>query len=270
MSPETENVQLINNNFDFVYEQFTNQCNFAFLNDIEYSIDIDNNISAYSADFSTYPACTTVKNKFRFPRDDPAESVILDQRSGDQKIRDILRVWSQVLNPDEAKIWSSCAQRDISHDITLKNGIRTPKVIVDEAIKRYKIATLKEKTDLLKGQLSHLPDQLMTPSETYVPTNEPLTDSTCILPEELVIDEAMIAKVSVPDPADKFAQKLSLSGQACVQPTTEKLSPRNLPDTVNLQSTQPRYIAKLLIDSQQEIIKIRRNQPQKLVYIFKK
>ena len=101
MPPDTENVQLMNNNFSFVYEQFSNQCNFAFLNDVEYSIDIDNDISAHSVDFSTYPACTTVKNKFRFPRDDPAESVILDQRSGDQKIRDILRVWSQVLTPDE-------------------------------------------------------------------------------------------------------------------------------------------------------------------------
>ena len=252
MPPVTENEQLINNNFDFVSEQFTHQCNFAYLDNVEYSINIDNNFSAYSAiDFSTHPACATVKEKFRFPRDDPDESVILDQRSDDQKIRDILRIWSQVLNPDECKIWSSCAQRDISHDITLKNGIRTPKVLIDEEIKKYKSATLKEKTSLLKGQLSHLPDQVITPSETYVPTNEPLADSTCILPQELVINEAMIAKVSVPDPPDKIAQKLSLPGQACVQPTTAKLSPRNLPDTVNLQSTQPRQIAKLLTNSRQ-------------------
>ena len=142
-------------------------------------------------------------------------------------------------------------------------------MIIDEEIKKYKIATFLEKNALLKGQLSHLPDPVITPSESYVPTNEPLADSHCILPQELVINEAMLAKCSVPDPPDKIAQKLSLPGQACVQPTTVKLSPRNQPDTVNLQTTQPRQIAKLLTDSRQEIINIRKSQPQKLVNIFR-
>ena len=42
--------------------------------------------------------------KFRFPKDDPPESDIIDTRSPDQKMQDILRIWSQCL--DEAQVWN--------------------------------------------------------------------------------------------------------------------------------------------------------------------
>ena len=266
-----ENKQLSDTNFSFVCEDFAQQCDFFYLNDSEYYISTENNFSVYNAlHFSTYPACAKVKEKFRFPRNDPEEHIILDQRSDKQKINDILRIWSQVLDPDECKIWSSCAERDISHDISLQNGIRTPKVIIDEEIKKYKFATLKEKQSLLSGQLSNLPDPVLTPSENYSPSNQPLADPSCILPQELVINEAMLAKFSLQSPPDKIA-KLSPPGKTCVQPsTTAKLSPCHLPDTTNVHSTQSCQIAKLLKASRQEIINIRTSVPQKLVYIFKK
>ena len=40
----------------------------------------------FSADFHSYPASETVKNKFRYPRDDPAAHEISDTRTSEQKM----------------------------------------------------------------------------------------------------------------------------------------------------------------------------------------
>ena len=59
--------------------------------------------------------------KFRFPTRDPTDNVIIDTRSPEQTMSDILRIWSQVLTPDEAEIWNNISNRDLSKDISLKS-----------------------------------------------------------------------------------------------------------------------------------------------------
>ena len=78
------------------------------------------------------------RKKFVFPKIDPAENQYVDARTPKQIARDIERIMSLALTKDEAEIWSSIAERDIVCDIHLKNGIRTPKQVITNAIKEYR------------------------------------------------------------------------------------------------------------------------------------
>ena len=53
------------------------------------------------------------KAKFRFPKHDPSAPDIVDTRSDEEKMQDILRIWSQVLTPAETAIWNEVSQRDL-------------------------------------------------------------------------------------------------------------------------------------------------------------
>ena len=122
--------------------------------------------------------------------------MIIDQRTETEKINDILRVWSQLMNPAEVKLWSDIAERDISHDISLKHGIRTPKCLVDEELKKYKLASLQQRKDILNSKIHTLPAPEMTKKERYKASNDPLSDTLSILPDELCVNQAFIAKIS--------------------------------------------------------------------------
>ena len=63
-------------------------------------------------------ATSAIKKKFRFPAHDPSENEVTDTRTDVQKINDIIRVWSQVLNPSEQLLWNDIAERNLSHDST--------------------------------------------------------------------------------------------------------------------------------------------------------
>ena len=78
------------------------------------------------------------RKKFVFPKIDPEENQYVDTRTPKQIARDIERIMSLALTKDEASIWSSIAERDIVCDIHLKNGIRTPKQVITDAIKEYR------------------------------------------------------------------------------------------------------------------------------------
>ena len=163
-------------------------------------------------------------------------------------------MWSQVLTPDEAKVWSSCALRDISHDITLKSGIRTPKTIVDEAIKKYKVKSDQEKYDSLTSPLSQPFESTDLPSESIPPANRDLTDPHVILPQELVISENMVADFSAPD--SPHSGELSLPDPANVTPPVQMSEPRIL------QSGQAGYSEHLLQISQNKVREIRKLKQQ--------
>ena len=62
----------------------------------------------------------------------------MDNRSPKEIKADILRIWSQILRPDELELYNSIAERNVSHQCTLNGPIRTPKVIIDEQRKLYK------------------------------------------------------------------------------------------------------------------------------------
>ena len=98
-------------------ESWEGECDFAYLDETYHfndTLDIDANV-----------ASKEIKRKFRFPSQDPSENVIVDDREDSKKVADILRIWSQVLTPDEAEIWSDIAERDVTKDISLRSGLRT-------------------------------------------------------------------------------------------------------------------------------------------------
>ena len=68
----------------------------------------------------------------------------MDNRSPKEIKADILRIWSQILRPDELELYNSIAERNVSHQCTLNGPIRTPKVIIDEQRKLYKQIKDKE------------------------------------------------------------------------------------------------------------------------------
>ena len=101
-------------------------------------------------DIDAHAASKDIKRKFRFPSHDPSENLIVDDRPDSTKVADILRIWSQVLTPAEAKIWSDIAERDVTKDITLRSGLRTPKSMIDCEIKMFKDISNKDKLKMTK------------------------------------------------------------------------------------------------------------------------
>ena len=63
---------------------------------------------------------------------------------------DILRISSQVLTPAEAEIWSDIAERDVTKDIALRSGLRTPKLMIDREIKMFRDISNKNKLKMTK------------------------------------------------------------------------------------------------------------------------
>ena len=95
-------------------------------------------------------ACKAQRAKFRFPREDPPVSEIIDTRSSDQKMQDILRTWSQCLNQDETDVWNQICDRDLSRDISLKSGLRTCKSIIEGEIRDFKNTSKDKKSEMLQ------------------------------------------------------------------------------------------------------------------------
>ena len=136
--------------YTFHVENWTNECNFAYFNEL-YSL----NPASDSKNIYACAATSAVKKKFRFPATDPDENEVTDTRSDLEKINDIIRVWSQVLTPAEQSLWNEIAERNLSHDISL-SGIRTPKTLIDDEIKKYRHLNANKQKQLLQA-LSRAP-----------------------------------------------------------------------------------------------------------------
>ena len=102
--------------------------------------------------------------KFKFPSSDPVEQEIVDNRTPEQKMSDIVRIWSQCLTSEETKVWNEVSERDILRDISLKSGLRTSKSIIDQEIKKFRGLKPGKKSELL-STLNQLP------SESFVSVN---------------------------------------------------------------------------------------------------
>ena len=70
---------------------------------------------------------------------------------------DILRIWSQVLTPSELELSNQIAEPDLSRDISLKSGLRTPKSIIDKEIRAFHDISDSQKEKMVKT-LAQLPD----------------------------------------------------------------------------------------------------------------
>ena len=80
---------------EYFIEEWDQENYFCYINDKQYEM--------CESDFSAFVVSNSVKAKFRFPSKDPVPNLIEDTRSDSQKVSDILRIWSQILTPDEIK-----------------------------------------------------------------------------------------------------------------------------------------------------------------------
>ena len=165
--------------YTFHIENYTNECNFAFFPEL-YDI-------CPSSDSEIIYACaasSAVKKKFRFPATDPDENIIKDTRSDLEKISDIIRVWSQVLNPAEQSLWNEVAERNLSHDISLR-GVRTPKALIDEEIKKFRnIKADKQKQLLQAVSSSEIVNPLSPGNDLPVPLPSVAHFPSCLVNSE--------------------------------------------------------------------------------------
>ena len=108
-----------------------------------------------------------------------------DTRTDVQKINDIIRVWSQVLTPSEQLLWNDIAERNLSHDISLA-GIRTPKALIDEQIKKYRNLNASTQKHLLQS-LAKAPSDIVSPLSAGQPVPASQPDSLSIMPGTLQV-----------------------------------------------------------------------------------
>jgi len=102
-------------------------------------------------------------------------------------MQDILRIWSQALTPSETAIWNEVSQRDLSKDISLKSGLRTPKCVIDREIKKYKLSAGKKAA--LSQTLKNIPDHFLPAPTPQAELSDPsdileTKPNPLLLPEE--------------------------------------------------------------------------------------
>ena len=178
--------------------------------------------------------------------------MIKDTRTDVEKISDILRVWSQVLTPAEQNLWNDVAERNLSHDISLR-GVRTPKALIDDEIRKFRNIKADKQKELLRA-LNQAPSEVLNPLSptTEIPVSLPYEEPLSILPGVLKIDEtfttAFCTLSQPPVPAVAACTTLS-SGR----------------------TDNPADIEKLMLECQQEVLKVRASKkPLKLSKIFKR
>ena len=182
-------------------ETWEGECDFAYLQETYHfkdELEIDANVAS------------DIKRKFRFPTQDPSENVIIDDRQDSQKVADILRIWSQVLKPEEAEIWSDIAERDVTKDISLRSGLRTPKAIIDREIKMFKDISSTNKNKM-SSLLQKLPDIPCKESNIPLSTQDsslttPLSFSSNKLPNLSHLNTDTVANFGSLEPDDNQSE----------------------------------------------------------------
>jgi hypothetical protein len=182
-------------------ETWEGECDFAYLQETYHfndELEIDANVAS------------DIKRKFRFPTQDPSENVIIDARQDSQKVADILRIWSQVLKPEEAEIWSDIAERDVTKDISLRSGLRTPKAIIDREIKMFKDISSTNKNKM-SSLLQKLPDIPYKESNIPLSTQDsslttPLSFSSNKLPNLSHLNTDTVANFGSLEPDDNQSE----------------------------------------------------------------
>ena len=112
------------------------------------------------------------KAKFCFPSSDPQANQVIDSRTLEQKMADILRTWSQLLTREETQVWNEISERDLSRDISLKSGLHTTKSIIDREIRQFRQIAAGKKSEMLKT-LQRLPEELLLPEDNQSQPSDP-------------------------------------------------------------------------------------------------
>ena len=155
------------------------------------------------------------------------------------------------MNPAEQSLWNAVAERNSSHDISLR-GVRTPKALIDEEIKKFRNVKADKQKQLLQA-LSRAPSEIVTPLSpgNDQPVPLPHVDPLSILPGELRVDESFTSAFC------------TLSPTETAQPACATHSCRH--------TSEPADIDQLLQECWQEIQKVRASpKPLKLQKIFKR
>ena len=76
-------------------------CDFAYFNHSYELQPRQENTISWAENVNAFPTSASLKSKFRFPSQDPDEHKMIDKRTDKQKVNDILRIWSQVLDKQE-------------------------------------------------------------------------------------------------------------------------------------------------------------------------
>ena len=224
--------------YTFHVEDWTHENNFTYFSEV-YALPSPSE----SENIFACAASSAIKKKFRFPAHDPSENEVTDTRTDVQKINDIIRVWSQVLTPSEQLLRNDIAERNLSHDISL-SGIRTPKALIDEQIKKYRNLNASTQKHLLQS-LAKAPSDIVSPLSTGQPVPASQPDSLSIMPGTLQVHETFASNFCT-IPAD-----LACSTESC-------------------KHADPAGIAKLLEECHQEVKRIRNcSRPKKLWKIFR-
>ena len=82
-------------------------------------------------------AANTAKAKFRYPRHDPMESNLQDNRTEREKLEDILRISSQVLTSSELELWEEIAGQKLTESMKFESDLRIPKVVIDAELRKH-------------------------------------------------------------------------------------------------------------------------------------
>ena len=82
-------------------------------------------------------ASNTAKAKFKYPTRDPAESELTDNRTEKEKLQDILRISSQVLNAEELHLWEEIAGQKLCDSMKFNSDLRIPKVVLDSELRKH-------------------------------------------------------------------------------------------------------------------------------------
>ena len=124
----------------------------------------------------------------------------MDNRNDSEKVKDILRIWSQLLTSDESDIWNTIADRDLTRKISLESGIRTPKTFIENEIKAFRNLKATQKIELIKA-LDKAPEFHNTDRESEI--SQPVIDSTR-LECELDVDEEFLSHYGIQTPLSSF------------------------------------------------------------------
>ena len=90
-----------------------------------------NDYVTVTQNFSAFKVNPAVKAKFKYPSSDPTPNEIEDDRTDAQKVDDILRIWAQILNPEEQQIWNQIAQRNIPIKFLCHQGCVYQRVLLN-------------------------------------------------------------------------------------------------------------------------------------------
>ena len=79
----------------------------------------------------------TAKAKFRYPRHDPLESDLHDNRTEREKLENIVRISSQVLTSTELELWEEIAGQKLTNSMKFESDLRIPKVVIDSELRKH-------------------------------------------------------------------------------------------------------------------------------------